>query len=78
MRAIMILNEIHVDIARVVIQKDVYQDLSEKIEEVKLMLIDMAYPADNTVILSADNVSHTAVEIPEIDWSRISGQSDGC
>ena len=73
----MILNEIHVDIARNVLQKDVYSDLSEKLTEVRGMLLEIAYGTVRQALsYNPENVSHTG-PMPEINWHNFN-PSDGC
>jgi hypothetical protein len=77
-RSVMILNEIHVEIARNVARVETYNDLSERLNEVKDVLLDLAYGQDDkSTQYVPENMSHTGV-IPEIDWSDMKKYSDGC
>lgn len=80
-RAVMILNEIHVDIARNVPKTETYNDLSERLDEVRTILLELAYNRDENKVVdySPENVSHTATPFPEIDlsWMKLD-KNDGC
>jgi len=56
-RMLMILNEIEVDIARIVRLDDQYNNLSAKIGEVKSIVLENMFPA--------------MIQGPEIDWQKI-------
>jgi hypothetical protein len=58
LRAIMILNEIEVDVARIVKFDPDYNSLKEKIGEVRTILLDEEYPTVTPII-------------PELDWTKI-------
>ena len=54
----MILNEIEVDVARIVKFDPDYNSLKEKIGEVRIILLDEEYPTVTPII-------------PELDWTKI-------
>lgn len=58
LRAIMILNEIEVDVARIVKFDPEFNSLKDKIGEVRSIIIDDEYPTVTPVI-------------PELDWNKI-------
>jgi hypothetical protein len=58
LRAIMILNEIEVDVARIVKFDPEFNLLKDKIGEVRSIIIDEEYPTVTPII-------------PELDWSKI-------
>lgn len=71
-RGVMILNEIHVQIARTVINAQVFDGLSEQIMELKDIILENAMPEE---VIEADETK----EIPEIDWDLLlSKKLDGC
>ena len=58
LRAIMILNEIEVDVARIVKFDPEFNSLKDKIGEVRSIIIDEEYPTVTPII-------------PELDWTKI-------
>jgi len=58
LRAIMILNEIEVDVARIVKFDPEFNSLKDKIGEVRSIIIDDEYPTVTPII-------------PELDWTKI-------
>jgi hypothetical protein len=58
LRAIMILNEIEVDVARIVKFDPEFNSLKDKIGEVRSIIIDDEYPTVTPII-------------PELDWTKM-------
>lgn len=81
-RGVMILNEIHVQIARNMANNTLFETISEQINEVRGIMLDEAFPRPSVDI---DYVQPTSSIMPEIVWDDIlnirkksDDKNDGC
>lgn len=81
-RGVMILNEIHVQIARNMANNTLFETISEQINEVRSIMLDEAFPGPS---VDMDYVQPGHTIMPEIVWDDILNirkasqeKNDGC